>query len=33
MTMLTPEGSHIELKPSGWEHFSDTAKGRKKRPR
>jgi thiamine-monophosphate kinase len=33
MTMLTPEGSHIELKPGGWEHFSDSAKGRKKRPR
>ena len=33
MTMLTPEGRNIELKPGGWEHFSDTAKGRKKRPR
>jgi thiamine-monophosphate kinase len=33
MTMLTPEGSHAELKPGGWEHFSRTAKHRKKRPR
>jgi thiamine-monophosphate kinase len=33
MTMLTTEGSHVELNPGGWEHFSTTAKARKKRPR
>jgi thiamine-monophosphate kinase len=43
MTMLAPDGSRVELKPGGWEHFSGissgissqirsgTAKGRKKR--
>jgi thiamine-monophosphate kinase len=31
MTMLTPDGSRVELKPGGWEHFAKTAKGRKKR--
>jgi thiamine-monophosphate kinase len=33
MTMLTPEGSRVELKPGGWEHFSGTAKSRKKKSR
>jgi thiamine-monophosphate kinase len=33
MTMLTPDRSPVELRAGGWEHFSDTAKGRKKRPR
>jgi thiamine-monophosphate kinase len=44
MTMLTPEGSRVDLQPGGWEHFSGisseissrsrsgTAKSRKKRP-
>jgi thiamine-monophosphate kinase len=32
MTMLTPDGSPVELQPRGWEHFSGIAKGRKKRP-
>jgi thiamine-monophosphate kinase len=31
MTMLTPDGSRVELKPGGWEHFSGLAKSRKKR--
>jgi thiamine-monophosphate kinase len=33
MTRLTPDGRHVELKPGGWEHFSETAKERKKRSR
>jgi thiamine-monophosphate kinase len=33
MTMLTPDGSRVELKPGGWEHFAKTAKGRKNRSR
>jgi len=33
MTLLTPDGSRVELKPGGWEHFSGIAKGRKRRPR
>jgi thiamine-monophosphate kinase len=33
MTLLQPNGSRVELKPAGWEHFSKIAKGRKKRPR
>jgi thiamine-monophosphate kinase len=32
MTMLAPDGNHVELKPGGWEHFSGTPKSRKKRP-
>src|SRR5439155_9293690 len=44
MTMLTPDGSRVELQPGGWEHFSGissaissrrrsgSAKSRKKRP-
>ena len=31
MTMLTPDGSRAEVRAGGWEHFSDTAKGRRKR--
>jgi hypothetical protein len=31
--MLTLDGSHVELKPGGWEHFTGTAKSQKKRPR
>jgi thiamine-monophosphate kinase len=31
MTMLTPDGSRVEVKPGGWEHFSGIAKGRKNR--
>jgi thiamine-monophosphate kinase len=33
MTMLTPDGSRVELKPGGWEHFSGTSNRRKKKPR
>jgi thiamine-monophosphate kinase len=33
MTMLAPDGTRTELKPGGWEHFSEAAKSRKKRPR
>jgi thiamine-monophosphate kinase len=33
MTMLTPDGSRVELKPGGWEHFSGTANDRRKKPR
>lgn len=33
MTLLAPNGSRAELKPGGWEHFSDNAKGWKKRSR
>ena len=33
VTMITPDGSREELKPAGWEHFSGTAKSRKKRQR
>jgi thiamine-monophosphate kinase len=33
MTMLTPDGSRVELKPDGWEHFSGMAASRKKKPR
>jgi thiamine-monophosphate kinase len=33
MTMLTPNGTPVELKPSGWEHFSEMAKGRRKKSR
>jgi thiamine-monophosphate kinase len=32
MTMLTPDGSRVELQPGGWEHFSGIAKDKKKRP-
>ena len=31
ITMLAPDGSRDELKPGGWEHFSGTAKRKKKR--
>jgi thiamine-monophosphate kinase len=31
MTMLTPDGNRVELKPGGWEHFSGTPKRHKKR--
>jgi thiamine-monophosphate kinase len=33
MTMLKRDGSRVEVKPGGWEHFSDIAKRRKKRSR
>jgi thiamine-monophosphate kinase len=33
MTLLTPDGSRVELKPGGWEHFSGNAKRRKKQSR
>jgi thiamine-monophosphate kinase len=41
MTLLTSDGSRVELKPGGWEHFASVspgiapaiAKARKKRPR
>ena len=33
MTMVTPDGSRMELKPGGWEHFSSTKKGHKKSSR
>ena len=33
MALLPPDGSRVELKPGGWEHFSKIARGRKKRPR
>jgi thiamine-monophosphate kinase len=31
ISMIAPDGSHVELKPGGWEHFSGDAKDRKKR--
>jgi thiamine-monophosphate kinase len=31
VTMLTPDGSRVESKPGGWEHFSGIAMSRKKR--
>ena len=33
VTMLTPDGNRVELKPGGWEHFSGISHGRKKRSR
>jgi thiamine-monophosphate kinase len=33
MTMLTPDGSRVDLQPGGWEHFAGVAKSRKKRAR
>lgn len=33
ITLLAPDGSHSELQPGGWEHFSETKKGTKKRSR
>ncbi|MBB5345409.1 thiamine-monophosphate kinase [Edaphobacter lichenicola] len=33
MTMLAPDGSRIELKPGGWEHFSRPVRTPKKPPR
>jgi thiamine-monophosphate kinase len=33
ITMVAPDGSRVELKPGGWEHFSGTANGRRKKPR
>jgi thiamine-monophosphate kinase len=33
MTMVTPDGSRVELTPGGWEHFSSPGKGPKKRIR
>jgi hypothetical protein len=29
--MLAPDGSRVELKPGGWEHFSGIAMSRKKK--
>jgi thiamine-monophosphate kinase len=31
VTMLAPDGSRVELKPGGWEHFSGIAMSRKKK--
>jgi thiamine-monophosphate kinase len=33
MTMLAPGGSHAELQPGGWEHFSAIKKAPKKKSR
>jgi thiamine-monophosphate kinase len=33
MTLLAPDGSHTELKPGGWEHFSKPVRTPKKPPR
>jgi thiamine-monophosphate kinase len=33
MTLVAPDGSRMDLKPAGWEHFSGVAKNQKKRPR
>jgi thiamine-monophosphate kinase len=33
MTMLTPDGSRVELEPGGWEHFAGSANARRKKPR